>query len=726
MERKKTAVIVGDIVDYGQLEDLPGESRFDRLGIIRKTIVRPSVSGHGGRVVRYRDNGIVAGFSSAQSALAGAIELQEKLAERNRSLDELQRIRWRIGIHFGDLIIDGDSIYGNVINVASALGKLATPGGIILSKLVFETLGEKTAGSLISLGACALENFSRPFEAYAVDTGEKTTIRAEAPVDAVADSGSLTTDTTFEEAGGASGNILRFGDYELDIDQFELRHSGQHVGTEPKVFDLLVYLARNSDRTVTKEEIFAELWHDRIVSDSALSSQIKAARKLIGDDGVSQHTIRTVHGRGFRFILPVKKAHAPPADLEALPGPQRELMEKIASRPSLAILPFPNLSADVGEDHIADGITEDITTAISKNRWLLVIPRNTAFAFRNDGGSIRSIGQKLNADYIVTGSFRKAGTRARITIQVVDVETEHSLLAERFDRDLSNIFDLQDEITEAVTARIEAEVGLTEQRKAGKRPRKNMGAWDLYQLGCAEFYKFTPDGNLECQKLVRRALELDPEFASAYSRLAYSIVLGMVYFDVSPDQRVMDEALAVAQRAIELDDQDAIGFFTIGRVYLARCEYEQAINALEHAIELNPYLAVTYCGLGDSLAYEGRLDEAIEQFDVAIKMSPHDPFRWAFYSYRSLAHLFRSEYEDAILWARKSIQIPNAQYWARAHLVSALGHAGDAVQAKAALKQLHEKKPEFSLAFARDHLFYLKRSDQIEVYIGGLKKAGMK
>jgi len=244
-------------------------------------------------------------------------------------------------------------------------------------------------------------------------------------------------------------------------------------------------------------------------------------------------------------------------------------------------------------------------------------------------------------------------------------------------------------------------------------------------LGVSEFYKFTAEANLKCQDLLRQSLELDPDLASAHSRLAYAIILRMIYFDAPPDQARMDEALAVAKRAIVLDDQDASSYFTLGRVHLARREYDLAIDSLEHAVELNPCLAVTYCGLGDSLAYEGRLDEAIEQFEIAMRLSPHDPFRWAFYSYRSLAHLFRGEFEDAVAWSRKSVQVPNAQYWSNAHLVAALGHLGGRERASDALMELKRIKPEFSLDFAREHLFYLKREDQMETYISGLKKAGV-
>jgi TolB-like protein/lipoprotein NlpI len=391
----------------------------------------------------------------------------------------------------------------------------------------------------------------------------------------------------------------------------------------------------------------------------------------------------------------------------------------------VAVLPFTNSNRDSDEDYFADGIAEDITSALSRNRWLNIVARNSAFAFRASKDSIRVIGEKLNANYIVTGNVRKAGTRFRITVQVVNADSEQSVWSERFDRDMIDIFELQDEISDMVSSRIEAELGLIEQRKAERKPRKNLGAWDLYQLGVAEFYRFTRESNLKCQELLHQAIERDPEFASAYSRLAYAIVLSMVYFDAAPDQARMDQALKAARRAIELDDQDATGYFAIGRVHLARRENDLAIDALQSALELNPCLAVTYCGLGDSFAYEGRLDEAIKQFEIAIRLSPHDPFRWAFYSYRSLAHLFRGEIADAVSWARKATQIPNAQYWPWAHLVAALGHLGDEKQSQSAVRDLLKIKPEFSLEFARKHLFYLKRVDQLEIYIDGLRKAGV-
>ncbi len=696
MQRKLTTIVAMDVVGYSRLMERDEEGTLSRLKDVRGTLISPAIERHSGRTVKLMGDGILVEFTSVVGALQCAVEIQEKLAECNGTVSEKHKVHMRIGLHLGDVIVDGDDIYGDGVNVAARLESIAQPGGVVLSKQVHDHIGGNVAVQFASLGEQKVKNISRPIEAYRVEFAPES----------------------------ASANVIRFGTFELDTALYELREAGERIAVEPQVFDLLVYLAQNSDRTVTREEVFEEIWGNRIVSDAALSSQIKAARRVLGDDGASQHTIRTIHGRGFRFVAPIESA-APASAGEEDAAPVPDMLATIALKPSVAILPFENLNHDPAEDYFADGITEDLTTALSKNRWLNVVARNPAFAFRNSSDSIKTIGQKLDANYIVTGSVRKAGTRARISVQIIDASSEHSIWSERFDRDIVDIFDLQDEITETVAARIESELGLTEQKKAERRPRKNLGAWDLYQLGVAEFYKFTREGNLKCQDLLRQALELDPEFAAAHSRLSYAQALSMVYFDATPDDAVLDEALSSAQRAIELDDQDAIGYFVIGRVHLARREYDQAINALEYALELNPCLAQTYCGLGDSLAYEGRLDEAIDQFEIAVRLSPHDPFRWAFYSYRSLAHLFKNEFDDAVSWARKAVQVPNVQYWARAHLVAALGQAGESSQAETAIKELKKVKPEFSVDFAREHLFYLKRDDQIETYLGGLTKAGL-
>jgi TolB-like protein/class 3 adenylate cyclase/Tfp pilus assembly protein PilF len=696
MDRKLTTIVAMDVVGYSRLMELNERGTLEQLKEIRARIIDPAVANYGGRTVKLMGDGALLEFPSVVGALQCAIDIQRELGVHAGFAGHRNGVRLRIGVHLGDILVENGDIYGDGVNVAARLESIAEPGGIVLSKQVHDHIGANIQARFVSLGEQSVKNISRPIHAYRVEMSSDDVPR----------------------------HVIRFGDFELDLALFELRQSGERIPLEPQVFDLLVFLARNSHRTVTREEIYAEIWKDRIVSDAALSSQIKAARRAVGDDGTSQHTISTVHGRGFRFVAPIENGRNAEAIEPARAGSDH-ISAATGVKPSVAVLPFVNLNQDSREDVFADGIAEDITTALAKNRWLTVIARNPAFAFRGSTESINTIGKKLGADYLLTGSMRKAGSRFRISVQVADAETEQSVWSERFDRDKVDIFDLQDEISELVAARIESELGLSEQKKAERRPRKNLGAWDLYQLATAEFYKFTPDGNLKCREMLEQAIALDPELASAHSRLAYAIVLSMVYFDAPVDQDRMDAALAAAERAVQLDDQDANGYFALGRVRLARCEYDHAIGALEQALELNPCSAVTHCGLGDSLAYEGRLDQAIEQFEQAVRLSPHDPFRWGFFSYRSLAHLFRGEFQDAAAWARRAVQVPNAQYWARAHLLAALGHLGDQPAAQAALKELIAIKPAFTLDFAKERLFYIKRPDQMEMYLDGLRKAGV-
>jgi TolB-like protein/Flp pilus assembly protein TadD len=513
---------------------------------------------------------------------------------------------------------------------------------------------------------------------------------------------------------------IRFGPFELDTVRFELRRAGEAIPVEPRTFDLLELLARNIGRTVTRDAIFAALWPDQIVSDAALSSQIRAARRALGDSGKAQEMIATVHGRGFRL----RRRMALDTPAEANTAPAASALGRTGP-PTVVVLPCANLDADGRGTVLAQGMTEDIITLLSKNRWLRVIPRSTAFALHRAAEEPADVARSVEADYLVSGSVRRDGNRVRTTIQLADARSMRSLWGESFDRDMTGIFELQDEISRLVSARIATEMGITEQRHAARQPRTNLGAWELYQLGSSEFFRFSAQSNQRCQRLMRQAIAQAPDFGSPYARLAYAMILEMVYFDGARQQGRLDEALELALRGVQCDDQDATTYFTLGRVRLARCEYELAIDALEEALRLNPCSALAYCGLGDSLAYEGRLDEAVRNFQTAIDLSPHDPFRWAFMSYRALAHLFDEDFEEAAHWARRASQVPNAHYWANANLVSALGHVGEHRQAVEAVQSLRHRRPDFSHRFARERLFYVKNPTQIDLFLDGLKRAGI-
>jgi len=528
-----------------------------------------------------------------------------------------------------------------------------------------------------------------------------------------------------------------FADHMLDTDCRELNRGDLRVPVEPQVFDVLEYLLDHRDRVVSKDDLIEAVWSGRIVSDSTLTSRINAARKAVGDSGDQQAIIKTYPRRGFRFVASLdsqtaaEKSAAGQAASQSIaipPAKSGQIGPGIAvewgGRPAIAVLPFKNLSDDPAQEYFSDGITEDIIAALAKYRSLVVIARNPSFAFKG-ADDVRQAGLTLGADYLVDGSVRKLGQRVRIAAQLVETAGGRQLWAERYDRDLQDLFALQDEITTTIAARVEPEISAADRLRAERKAVPALHAWDFFRLGTKHFYKSTAADNLEAQRLLRRAIELDPNLAEAYGYLCYALVLSMIYFDAEPGEDQLNEAVAIGRKAIELDEKDGLLRFMYGRALLARKAYGDAIAELETAVELNPCLAVSYCGLGDSLAYAGRIREAIPHFQKAIDLSPHDPLRWAFYAYRALAHIFAREFDLANEWAQRATRVPNAHYWAFAHRVSALGHLGRSDELARAMSDLLQRKPDFSATFARKRLFYLKDRDQLELYLEGLRRAGI-
>ncbi|MCK1636681.1 winged helix-turn-helix domain-containing protein [Bradyrhizobium sp. 157] len=539
---------------------------------------------------------------------------------------------------------------------------------------------------------------------------------------------------------------LAFGDYVLNGARRELRRGSEQIALEPQVFDVLLYLLQNRERLVTKNDLIAAVWKGRIVSESTLNSRIAAARKAVGDSGQQQALIKTYARKGFRFVGDVRigreadgngrpPEQTPTVSAESIPGADVDSLADKApgqlnsgaalnwdGRASVVVLPFNNLSGDPEQEYFSDGITDDIITALSKYRSLVVIARNSSFAFKGD---VRGAGLTLGTEYLVEGSVRRIGQRVRINAQLAETERGRQLWAERYDRDLQDLFQVQDEITTTIAARIEPEIGAAERRRVERKAVPALHAWDFFRFGTKHFYKSTAADNLEAQRLFRRAIELDPNLADAYGYLSYAIVLSMIYFEAEPNEARVTEAIAIGRKGVELDDQDGLIRFMYGRALLAGKAYGDALAELETAIELNPCLAVGYCGLGDSLAYEGRISEAIPYFQRAIELSPYDPLRWAFYSYGALAHIFARKFELACEWAQRATRVPNAHYWAFAHRVAALGHLEYSEDLRVAIGELLQRKPDFTCSFARKRLFYVKNPDQLELYLDGLGKAGI-
>ncbi|MGH2543474.1 MAG: tetratricopeptide repeat protein, partial [Ardenticatenaceae bacterium] len=430
----------------------------------------------------------------------------------------------------------------------------------------------------------------------------------------------------------------------------------------------------------------------------------------------------TVHGQGIRFVGSLSAgAHAPEDTVAHQPRPATSA----ESCPRIVVLPFVNLSGDPEQEYFSDGITQDLITNLSKHRWLTVMARNSSFAYKGRPVNPKHLAEELGVTYVVEGSVRRAGNRIRATAQLVDAISEQQIWSDCYDRELEDVFAVQDEITAKIAARLEPEIGASERRKISRQPERDLQAWDCFHLGISHFFRFSAPDNLEAQRLLQKSRTLDPAFGEAHAWWAYAVILGMVYWDTDPLPELLDAALEATQEALRIDDRNAVFYALKARVQLARCEYQSALIENSMAIDLNPTFAAAHCGLADSLAYEGRYDEAIERFKKAIELSPNDPQRWAFLTYGALAHIFKGDYRTAIEWSDRASEIPNCQFWTTAHKAVALAYLGEREPAQAQVEKLLRERPQFSVAFARKKLFYVKDGEQLKMYLDGLQLAGV-
>ena len=371
-----------------------------------------------------------------------------------------------------------------------------------------------------------------------------------------------------------------------------------------------------------------------------------------------------------------------------------------ARHPSIAVLPFANQSNDPEQEYFADGISEDLITALSRQRWLTVIARNSSFAYKGRGQDVRELGKTLGARYVLDGSVRKSGGRVRISCHLVDTSNGNDIWSKRFDRDLAETFELQDEITLTIAGAIEPELSKAEQDRVRRKPVDNMDAWDLYQRGAWHFYRYNKEGHAEAQQLFQAALARDPQFAPALSFLAWCVYSSFVNrHDESADS--FERARELALRALALDDKESLPRFVLGRIYSMSGKVRAGLEELLQAVHLNPSFALAHYGLGATYLRLDRWEEACECLATAERLSPHDASIWSFQSTRSLALSIGGHYEQAESLARKAAQHPAATFWALASLASVLGHRGKLDDGRGVVAELLAKRPDFSMALFR-------------------------
>src|SRR5262245_56557454 len=327
-------------------------------------------------------------------------------------------------------------------------------------------------------------------------------------------------------AHGAYGSAdvqFQFADFVLDIDRRKLKRGSELITIGPQVFDLLVYLVRNRERVVSKDDVLEAIWSGRIVSESTLTSHINAVRKAVGDNGEEQRLIRTVARKGFRFVGEVREAsddHASRSIGAATADTASAPVLILPDSPSIAALPFQNWSGDPEQEYFADGVVEDIITALSRIRWLFVIARNSSFTYKGRAVDVKQVGRELGVRYVLEGSLRKAANRVRITGQLNDAATGVHLWADRFDGALNDIFELQDQVTERVVGAITPKLERAEIERAKRKPTESLDAYDYYLRGMTHFHQGTKEATGKALPLFHKAIQLDPSFASAYGMAA--------------------------------------------------------------------------------------------------------------------------------------------------------------------------------------------------------------
>ncbi|MEO6972827.1 MAG: adenylate/guanylate cyclase domain-containing protein [Rhodoferax sp.] len=373
---------------------------------------------------------------------------------------------------------------------------------------------------------------------------------------------------------------------------------------------------------------------------------------------------------------------------------------KPTSHPSIAVLPFVNLSADPEQAYFAEGIAEDLITALSRMRWLTVIARNSSFTYKGRAIDVREVGKSLGARYVLEGSVRKGGERVRVSCSLVDTSTGSQLWADRYDRELAETFDLQDEMTLTIAGTIEPELSKAEQERVRRKPVDNLDAWDLFQRGMWHYSQFTLEGHAESRRLLQQAVLRDPQFAPALSYLALSHYSSF-FNRLDADANSLVVARDLALRALAIDNKQALARFVLGRIHTVTGQIAAALDELQSAIQLNPSLALAHYGRAAVLLQLGRGEEALESAATAERLSPHDPSVWAFQSTRALALSLGGRPEEAEPVARKAVHHPAATFWAIAGLASILGHLGREAEGREAIAQLVAKRPDFSMAMFR-------------------------
>ena len=396
----------------------------------------------------------------------------------------------------------------------------------------------------------------------------------------------------------------------------------------------------------------------------------------------------------------------------------------LPDKPSIAVLPFQNMSQDPEQEFFADGMAEDIITALSRYRSLFVIARNSTFAYKGQSPDLRDVARDLGVKFVLEGSIRKGGSMIRVTAQLIEGSTGNHIWAERYDRELDDIFSLQDEITQTIVAAIGPEIDQFERERAQRLPPDNLDAWESYQRALWHVYRFSKGDNTEAQLLFKQAAAHSPNFAPAHAGLAHALYFSFMHGYAEDRQAALTHAFEVARTAVAIDDRDADAHFALGRILYLRRMHEASLSEFDAAVTVNPSLAHAHLGYGTALGYLGRWESAIESLDRALRLSPHDPAIWVFSAARALWLMGSGRIEDAAESATHATRQPTAEVTAYIVLAAALAHLGREEEGCGAFEDALSLKPDIDAAFV-GQIFPFEDPANLEIILTGLRRSGL-
>ncbi len=554
VQRRLAAILAADVVGYSRLMREDETGTLAQLKTLRKEVFDPRTAEHNGRIVKTTGDGVLVEFASAVDATEFAIKVQRALARRNEDVPEDRRIELRIGINLGDIIVDGDDIYGDGVNVAARLEGLCGVGEVYISAVVHDQVEGKLEAVFEDLGEHTVKNIDKPIRTYRVSS--------------------------------RAGSI---------------------------------------------------------------------------------------------------EAPPPASDVD-----------KLFDRPAVAVLPFENLSGDLDQDYFADGLSEDIVTALSLCRSFPVIARNSTFAYKGKSPDIRKVGAELDARYVIEGSVRRTGARVRVTAQLIDADTGHHVWAERYDRDLDDIFALQDELTQRIAATVVPELEHAEHKRSVMRLPQDLDAWMWYVRGTTALYEPTGEAARRAREMFARAVEIDPGYAKAYAGIAFSHALDLVMGTAESREGSIRELGTAAQQAVALDRDDPVAQTVISISYAFTGQDDLSITTAQRAIVLNPNNAMAYGHLGTLLDLTGRHEEGVSNLEHGLRLNPNEPITAHIHmTFLARAQLALRRYDEAIAWGREALArragYPPAHY----NIAIALAHLGRSAEARAALEECERLQPGF-------------------------------